>query len=220
MLVGDPAQLPAVGPGGLFAAIVERNGAIELHDNRRQRDQLERRALALLRDGASRDYLAHAAEQGRLDRRRRSGRGEGAARRRLVADRAATTSPGSAMIAYRRADVAELNTVARALLDRDGRLGRDRLRLDNGIELAVGDRVLCTRNDRRLDVANGSRGTVTAVDREQRAVEVELDDHRRLTFPPATSTPATSRTPTRSPATRPRGSRSSARSCSPTTAAR
>ncbi len=45
-------------------AIVERNGAIELHDNRRQRDELERRALALLREGRSRDYLAHAAEQG------------------------------------------------------------------------------------------------------------------------------------------------------------
>ena len=47
VLVGDPAQLPAVGAGGLFAAIVERNGAIELHENRRQRDELERRALAL-----------------------------------------------------------------------------------------------------------------------------------------------------------------------------
>ena len=55
------------------------------------------------------------------------------------------------MIAYRRADVAELNAVARTLLDRDGRLGRDRLRLDTGIELAVGDRVVCTRNDRRLE---------------------------------------------------------------------
>ena len=87
------------------------------------------------------------------------------------------------MIAYRRADVAELNTVARTLLDREGRLGRDRLRLDNGIELAAGDRILCTRNDRRLEVANGSRGTISAVDREQRAIEVELDDHRRLTLP-------------------------------------
>ena len=87
------------------------------------------------------------------------------------------------MIAYRRADVAELNTVARTLLDHEGRLGRDRLRLDSGIELAVGDRILCTRNDRRLEVANGSRGTISAVDREQRAIEVELDDHRRLTLP-------------------------------------
>src|SRR5215211_2363900 len=38
VLVGDPAQLPAVGAGGLFTAIVERNGAIELQDNYRQRD--------------------------------------------------------------------------------------------------------------------------------------------------------------------------------------
>ncbi len=66
VLVGDPAQLAAVGPGGLYAAIVERQGAIELTENRRQRDELERRALALLREGRSRDYLAHAAKQGRL----------------------------------------------------------------------------------------------------------------------------------------------------------
>ena len=182
VLVGDPAQLPAVGPGGLFAAIVERNGAIELHDNRRQRDELERRALALLREGRSRDYLAHAAEQGRLTVA--SDRVE--AKAQLVADwwQTARTDPvGSVMIAYRRADVAELNAVARTLLDRDGLLGRERLRLDDGTEFAAGDRILCTRNDRRLGIANGSRGTVTTVDREKRTVEVELDDHRRLTLP-------------------------------------
>ncbi len=65
-LVGDPAQLSAVGPGGLFAAIVQRHGAIELRGNHRQRNELERNALALLREGDSRDYLAYAAEHGRL----------------------------------------------------------------------------------------------------------------------------------------------------------
>ncbi|MGH2796478.1 MAG: MobF family relaxase, partial [Thermoleophilaceae bacterium] len=45
ILVGDSAQLPAVGAGGLFAAIVERNGAVELRNNHRQRDELERHAL-------------------------------------------------------------------------------------------------------------------------------------------------------------------------------
>jgi ATP-dependent exoDNAse (exonuclease V) alpha subunit len=98
VLVGDRAQLPAVGPGGLFSAIVQRNGAIELHDNRRQRDALERRALALLRDGRSRDYLAHAAERGRLT----VAPGRVEAKARLVADwwQAARTDPvGSVMIA-------------------------------------------------------------------------------------------------------------------------
>jgi conjugative relaxase-like TrwC/TraI family protein len=182
VLVGDPAQLTAVGAGGLFAAIVERNGALELRNNHRQRDELERRALAALRDGASRDYLAHAAEHGRLTVA--GNRVE--AKARLVADwweAARTDLAGSAMIAYRRADVAELNAVARTLLDRDGRLGRQRLDLANGTELAVGDRVLCTRNDRRLDVANGTRGTVVAIDRSRRSVELELDDHRQLMLP-------------------------------------
>jgi conjugative relaxase-like TrwC/TraI family protein len=184
VLVGDPAQLPAVGAGGLFAAIVERNGAVELRDNHRQRDDLERRALVRLREGRSRDYLAHAAERGRLvvaDNRTQ-------AKAHLVADwwqSARTDLRGSAMIAYRRADVVELNAVARTLLDGEGRLGRERLELDNGTELAVGDRVLCTRNDRRLDVANGSRGTVVAIDRNRRSIALELDDHRRLMLPDA-----------------------------------
>jgi conjugative relaxase-like TrwC/TraI family protein len=182
VLVGDPAQLAAVGPGGLFAALVERNGAIELHDNRRQRDVLERRALDLLRHGKVRDYLAHAAEQGRLH----VAETRTEAKAQLVADwwRAASSDlAGSAMIAYRRSDVAELNSVARTLLEREGRLGPERLGLDSGLELAVGDRVLLTRNDRTLGIANGQRGTVVGADGEQRTLVVELDDRRRVTLP-------------------------------------
>jgi len=125
VLVGDPAQLSAVGPGGLFGALVERLGAVELHENRRQLDELERHAIAVLRQGATRDYLAHAAKHGRL----RVAENRTEAKAQLVADwwRAASSDlEGSVMIAYRRSDVAELNAVARTLLDREGRLGRDR----------------------------------------------------------------------------------------------
>jgi conjugative relaxase-like TrwC/TraI family protein len=182
VLVGDPSQLPAVGPGGLYAAIVERKGAIELTENRRQHDELERLALALLRGGQSRDYLAHAAARGRVDVA--DNRTE--AKARLLADwwdAASSDLAGSVMIAYRRADVAELNSVARTLLNEEGRLGREQLRLDNGLELAVGDRILCTRNDRQLQIANGNRGTIAAIDRTERAVLVDLDDSRRVTLP-------------------------------------
>ncbi|HWQ22902.1 MAG TPA: MobF family relaxase, partial [Gaiellaceae bacterium] len=41
ILIGDPQQLPAVGAGGLFAGIVDREGAVVLGENRRQRDPLE-----------------------------------------------------------------------------------------------------------------------------------------------------------------------------------
>jgi conjugative relaxase-like TrwC/TraI family protein len=182
VLVGDPAQLSAVGPGGLYAAIVERIGAMELSENHRQRDQLERDALARLREGRSVDYLAHAATQGRLT----LADTHVEAKARLLADwwRAANADlAGSVMIAYRRSDVAELNTVARALLDQQGKLGRDRLRFDKGVELAVGERIVCTHNDRRLEISNGNGGTITALDRKQRAVVVDLDDNRRVTLP-------------------------------------
>lgn len=182
VLVGDPAQLSAVGPGGLYQAIVERKGAIELSENHRQRDQLERQAHVLLREGRSSDYLAHAAGQGRLIVTDTGTE----AKARLVADwwqAARADLVGSVMVAYRRADVAELNSVARVLLDQQGRLGRDRLRLENGLELSVGERILCIRNDRRLEIANGSRGTVVDVDWKERAVVVDLDDNRRVTLP-------------------------------------
>jgi ATP-dependent exoDNAse (exonuclease V) alpha subunit len=161
---------------------VERKGAIELTENRRQHDELERRALALLRGGHSRDYLAHAAARGRLDVA--DNRTE--AKARLLAKWWQSTDAdlaGSVMIAYRRADVAELNTVARTLLNEEGKLGREQLRLDSGLELAVGDRILCTRNDRQLQIANGNRGTIAAIDQTERAILVDLDDSRRVTLP-------------------------------------
>ena len=66
ILIGDPHQLPAVGAGGLFAGIVEREGAVVLTENRRQRDELERDALARVRAGVGRDYLAYAEKRERL----------------------------------------------------------------------------------------------------------------------------------------------------------
>ena len=184
VLVGDPAQLSPVGPGGLFTALVHRHGAIELGDNHRQRSEPERKALAFLRDGDSRDYLTHQAASGRLT----VAASNIEAKAQLLADwwqAASTDLAGSVMIAYRRRDVAELNAAARTLLDRDGRLGRERLRLEDGREFALGDRVLCTRNNSRLGITNGSRGTIVQLDRHARKIEIELDDHRRLELPRA-----------------------------------
>ena len=69
------------------------------------------------------------------------------------------------MLAYRRADVADLNDAARTLLMlRAGRLGARRRSRLGGREFRVGDRVLCRRNDERLGVRNGTRATVVDLD--------------------------------------------------------
>ena len=213
ILIGDPHQLPAVGAGGLFAGIVERHGAVELTENRRQRDELERDALARVRAGVGRDYLAYAEKRERLV----VSESPVTTRARLLADwweHARDDLAGNVMLALRRRDVAELNQLARALMDADGRLGTDRLTVADR-EFAAGDRVVCLRNSDRLGVKNGTRGTVE----RDRPRQAHADDrHRprpdRRAQPPLPRRPATSATPTRSPATPPRASPSSAPSSS------
>jgi len=173
ILIGDPQQLPAVGAGGLFAGIVEREGAVVLTENRRQRDDLERDALARVRAGVGRDYLAF------VERRERLVVSESpvTTRARLLADwwaHARDDLPGNVMLALRRRDVADLNQLARALMEAYGRRGCERLTVADR-EFAVGDRVVCLRNNNVLGVKNGTTGTVERVDLEKNTLSVATD---------------------------------------------
>ena len=68
------------------------------------------------------------------------------------------------VLAARRAEVDRLNSACQELLATRGRLGSDRLQVEDR-QLAVGDRVVCGKNAiAELGVANGTRGTVTALD--------------------------------------------------------
>ena len=212
LLVGDPHQLPAVGAGGLFAAIVQRTGAIELTENRRQHDPAEREALASIRDGRGRDYIAYAEANERLV----VSDTDATAKARLVVDwwqAARADLPGTIMIALRRTDVGELNALARALMDSHGLLGQERLHTHGG-EFAVGDRVVCLHNSDRLGVRNGTRATIQFVDVKRKAIVLSTDRGDTIDIAGAYSTPDTSITPTPSPGTAPKGSPSTALLCS------
>jgi ATP-dependent exoDNAse (exonuclease V) alpha subunit len=173
ILIGDPQQLPAVGAGGLFAGIVEREGAVVLRENRRQRDPLEHDALARVRAGVGRDYLAYAEKHERLV----VSDSPVTTRARLLADwwqYARDDLAGNVVLALRRRDVADLNQLARQLMDADGRLGKERLRVAER-EFAAGDRVVCLRNSDLLGVKNGTTGTVERVDSARRTLAVATD---------------------------------------------
>jgi len=174
ILVGDPAQLPAVGAGGLYATLCDQLGAVRLTENRRQNERAERDALSQLRDGDAEGYLGHAAREGRLlvadDATQ--------AKERLLADWWRAAVEGDlrevVMLAHRRADVADLNDAARALLGRAGRLGEAALEAGER-DFRPGDRVICRRNDSALRVCNGTRASVTAVDPVLGILTLQLD---------------------------------------------
>jgi hypothetical protein len=77
------------------------------------------------------------------------------------------------MIARDNDTRAALNAAARELRRDQGQLGEQRV--SGSRELAVGDRVICRRNDALLNVDNGTRGTVRHLD-EHRVV-IETDSH-------------------------------------------
>ncbi len=171
VLVGDSAQLPEIDAGGSFRALADRLGAHQLTANRRQAHEWERDALTLLRNGEAGPALDRYVAHGRVTVADTTA----GARALLAADwwdavqshnqhlgdtEVLTSAP--VMIAARRVDVADLNGLGRRLMVESGRLTGDTLTAD-GKDYQAGDRIVCLKNDRRLGVHNGSRGTVEQV---------------------------------------------------------
>jgi ATP-dependent exoDNAse (exonuclease V) alpha subunit len=180
VLVGDDRQLPEIEAGGLFSALANAVGPLELSEVHRQREPWDREALAALRDGDldlfAREYESH----GRIV----TAPTAAGVRDRLVDDWLGAHSAGerAVMIANRRRDVAELNERARERLRASGRLGPDEL-ITDARAFAIGDRVVTRQNARMLGVVNGDLGRVTAIEDDRAALE--LDGGRRVTLPTA-----------------------------------
>ncbi len=176
MLVGDPRQLPEIDAGGLLAGLAERLPGVQLTENRRQRDEWERQALRHLRDGDIDTAIGSYRDHGRIT----LGDNAEDTRARLVADWWGARLAGEdvVMLAGRRSDVDDLNRRARTRLEPTGQLHGPTLLID-GLPFQAGDEVMTLRNDRRLRVRNGGRGTITAVDTDAHAVAIAFTTGER-----------------------------------------
>jgi len=178
VLVGDDRQLAAIDAGGGFRALRVRLGASELTENRRQRQAWEREALDLVRSGLVDDAVAAYQAHDRVV----AADSKPAVTLVLLQDwwvawQEAEQDPAEEVIvlAGRRTEVDRLNSLCQELLAAQGRLGGERLQVDDR-QLAVGDRVVCGHNAiGELGVANGSRGSITALDPHARTLTVRLD---------------------------------------------
>lgn len=166
VLVGDHHQLPAIGAGGGFRALMERTVPIVLDENHRQQQPWERSVLARLREAATRSEVEALVREYRERGRLHIAGPDEDPRRTMVDDwdDARQDHVDVLMVARRRRDVAFLNAKARRRLQIRREMGRDAMTTAQGRSFAIGDRVLCLKNDRRLKVYNSMFGTVTDVD--------------------------------------------------------
>ena len=187
VLVGDPEQLQAIEAGAAFRAIVERVGSVEITEVRRQREGWQRDATRELATGGTGKALQRYEQAGMVV----ASETRAEAMMSLVAgwdeERRQAPQASRVMLASTRADVAELNGLARERLRAAGDLGVDQVvETEKGERsFAVGDRVMFGRNERGLGagpdgrggvaVKNGTLGTVLAVEAGGERLTVLVD---------------------------------------------
>jgi conjugative relaxase-like TrwC/TraI family protein len=174
VLVGDHHQLGAVGPGGALAALMDHHPdlAVTLDHNVRQHDPNERAALAELRDGSVSTAIDWYARAGRID---------------IQPDRVATLAAmsdawaddisnghNSALFAWRRADVADLNRLGRHHWDQHGHLEGDDVEVAAGRWYAVGDRLVALAPNPTAGIVTSEQLAITAIDETHLSARTSL----------------------------------------------
>jgi Ti-type conjugative transfer relaxase TraA len=188
VLVGDPEQLQAIEAGAAFRAIAERVGAVEITEVRRQRADWQQQATRELATGRTDAALVRYERAGMVRGHATLDDAKTAVIAGWEAARRENPEARQIMLAYRRDDVHDLNTRARAVRREARELGEDRrVRTERGArDFAAGDRVYFLRNERSLGVKNGTLGTVSEVTGHTPGqgdrLTVRLDDGRSVGF--------------------------------------
>ena len=192
VLVGDPEQLQAIEAGAAFRALAERHGAAEITEIRRQRTLWQQDATRELATGGTAKALDRYEAAGAVHAHATREGARAALIERWNEARQAQPDQSQVILAYTRADVRELNAGARAKLHEAGELGADHaVQTERGERsFAIGDRLMFLRNERSMEVKNGTLGTVEGIERAGEGKEasarltVRLDgqEGRRVAF--------------------------------------
>jgi len=196
LLVGDESQVPPVAAGNPFKTLKKELGYAELTENRRQRADWQKEASREVRAGQVKEglekYLAAGMIEIAPDR-------EKAIEYAVVSwmERFKAGDPTRTLLtAYKRADVAELNSRARRELaewclsgPRVETTVRDREGNSEGKrEFQAGERLYFKKNDRKLGVMNGETGTLERIDVTSDGAEctfsVKMDNGKEIRFDP------------------------------------
>ncbi len=182
VLVGDPQQLQAIEAGTAFRAIHERHGGVEITEIRRQHEDWQKNATRQLATGRTGEAIRAYADHGMVHQAETREQARGDLIDRWDAARQAEPDKTRMIFTHTNDEVRNLNEMARDRRREAGELGKDtRVKTANGDrDFASGDRVMFRRNERSLEVKNGTLGTIGQVN--QQSMTVRTDDGRSVSF--------------------------------------
>lgn len=180
ILVGDDRQLQSIEAGAAFRGICERVGQVSLTEIKRQRKDWQKEATQLLSGGP--EDIAHALKLYREHGNIRSVKDFEDTHQAVCTDWAWAYGQGtSLMLAHRKKDVFLLNRTGRMHLKDRGHIAKSGKTIKTAggkIELCKNERVMFLRNEKSLNVKNGSLGTVEKV--QGKVLQVKLDTGERV----------------------------------------
>jgi Ti-type conjugative transfer relaxase TraA len=182
VLVGDPEQLQAIEAGAAFRSIAERHGGVEVTEVRRQYEDWQRDATRHLATGRTGEALESYREHDAVHAAATRDEARKALIDRWDRDRIANPEASRIILTHTRDEVLALNTATRDRLRIAGSLGKQvTVATERGArDFSAGDRIMFLKNERSLDVKNGTLGTVESASAVRMAVQ--LDDGRSVAF--------------------------------------
>ena len=192
VLIGDPEQLQPIEAGTPFRSILQKVGATQLKQIRRQKVDWQRQASSDLALGQVETALRAYEEKGCVRNTEDRSSAISALVEDYAADLSANRDKSRLALAHRRKDVHAINQAVRAARkDNDHSFGRTEvlLQTQHGPRaFAAGDRLLFTSNDHHLGVRNGMLATVLETETDKLTVRFDEGDGKRkpdLSFNPA-----------------------------------
>ncbi|CAM5272670.1 Ti-type conjugative transfer relaxase TraA [Sphingobium scionense] len=182
VLVGDAEQLQAIEAGAAFRAIHERHGGVEITEIRRQHEDWQKDATRHLATGRTGEAIRAYADRGMVHAAKTREQARDDLIDRWDTARQAEPDKTRMIFTHTNDEVRNLNDMARDKRREAGELGDDaRVKTANGDrDFASGDRVMFRRNERSMDVKNGTLGTIERVN--EQSMTVRTDDGRSVSF--------------------------------------
>lgn len=192
VLVGDPQQLPPIGAGSPFRALLSHHTYERLSTNERQADQADRDAIRDFAAGRIREAVAQYEKRGRLS----IGQDRRQTLEKLTADWASygglQNPERHRIFVATNADRIAINDRCQSLRIEHRIINPDEslsIRRRESVEgrkspiiredFHVGDPVLCLKRSRSLSLENGTAGVVTSLDRENQTLTIAIHDGQR-----------------------------------------